>query len=312
MRLPDLTRLRYFVAVADTLNFRQASELLNIAQPAVSRAIQMLEAELGYKLLARTTRRVTLTEAGAVLARDARQAMQLLERSVRHSRQLASGKAGEIIAAYSAQAAHGPMADIVIRFRNALPSASVSLYQMASHEQLQAIESGQVDLGFMLSAACKPPLSHLRVVTERFVLLVSRYHPFSDRGSVALSEVKDAQFVMGTNKRWETFRTLVNSACLTAGFLPTIVEEADDVPVLLQLVSLQRGVTLYGSAITATLPPDVVAVPVSDPQAAFDIGIAWDARRQTPLASEFISFVEMQLAGDVQLSPPVTPSALKA
>lgn len=297
MRLPDLTRLRYFLAVAETLNFRQASERLNIAQPAVSRAIQMLEAELGYRLLQRTTRRVTLTEAGAVLARDARQAMQLLERSVRHSRQLASGKAGELILAYSAQAAHGPMADLVIRFRNFLPSASVSLYQMASHEQLLAIESGRIDLGFMLSAACKPPLSHMRVMTERFVLLVSRYHPFSRRDSVALGEIKDAQFVMGTNKRWETFRTLVNSACLSAGFLPTVIEEADDVPVLLQLISMQRGVTLYGSAVTATLPPDVVAIPITDPHAAFDIGIAWDARRHTPLVGEFLAFVEARSQG---------------
>ena len=194
--------------------------------------------------------------------------------------------------AYSAQAAQGPMADIVIEFRNSFPPASISLYQMASHEQLQAIENGQVDLGFMLSAACKSPLSHLRVATERFVLLVSRYHPLSGRGSVALHEVKDAQFVMGTNKRWETFRSLVNNACLSAGFLPTIVEEADDVPILLQLVSLQRGVTLYGSAITSTLPRDVIAIPVSDSHASFDIGIAWDGRRETPLVGEFIKFVE--------------------
>lgn len=292
MRLPDLTRLRYFLAVADTLSFRRASEVLNVAQPAVSRAVQTLEAELGFKLLDRTTRRVSLTAAGTILAKDARQAMLLLERSVRHSRQLASGEAGEIIVAYSAQAAHGPMADLVVRFRNAHQSATVSLYQMASHEQLNAIETGQVDLGFMLSAACKAPLSHLPLGQERFVLLVSHYHPLSGRQSVSLGELKDAQFVMGTNKRWETFRSLVSNVCLQAGFLPTIVEEADDVPVLLQLVALQRGVTLYGASIASALFPGVVAIPVSDDHARFDMGVAWDRRRETPLVKEFLRFLD--------------------
>jgi DNA-binding transcriptional LysR family regulator len=125
------------------------------------------------------------------------------------------------------------MEELVVQFRSIFTSATVSLYQMASHEQLQVTETGQIDLGFMLSAACKAPLSHLHVRSERFVLLASRYHPLAGRNSIKLEELKDAPFVMGTNKRWETFRSLVNNACLTAGFLPTIVEEADDVPVLL-------------------------------------------------------------------------------
>ncbi|WP_283801607.1 LysR substrate-binding domain-containing protein [Nitratireductor sp. GZWM139] len=291
MRVPDLTRLRYFLAVAEELNFRKASERLNVAQPAVSRAVQALEKELGFRLFDRTTRRVSLTDAGEVLANDAKKAMLLLERSTRHARQLASGYAGEIVIAYSAQASYGPMAEFVVKFRSAHPSATISLYQMASHEQLRALEAGEVDVGFMLSAACKAPLSLLPVVKERFVLLVSIYHPLSRRTAVSLSELKDAGFVMGTDKRWETFRSLVSNSCLSAGFLPTIIEEADDVPVLLQLVALQRGVTLYGSSIRSALPEDIVAIPLIDDCAQFEIGVAWDRTRETPLVKEFICFL---------------------
>lgn len=290
--LPNLTRLRYFAVVADTLNFRQASEILHIAQPALSRSIQTLEDELGFKLLYRTTRHVSLTDAGAILAEDAKQAIQLLESSVQRSRQLAAGKAGEITLAYSAQVAQDTLSDLVLQFREFRPSVAVGLYQMASDEQLQAIKNSQVDVGLMLSDACTAHLSHSRVYEERFVLLVSRKHPLADRKSVALDELAALDFVMGSAGRWATFISIVNNVCHKAGFLPTVVDEASDVPVLLELVALERGVTLYGSAITSLLRPDVVAVPISDAHAAFDIGIVWDEKRLSPLGQELVAFIE--------------------
>ncbi|MBX6426969.1 MAG: LysR family transcriptional regulator [Variibacter sp.] len=286
----DLERLRCFLAVADRLSFREAAQRLNIAQPAVSRAVKTLEAELGFKLLERTTRRVALTEAGAVLAREASEAFQRLQRAVRSAEQAAAGEAGEIMLAYSAQAAHGPMAEIVVQFRSAFPNARVSLYLMSSQEQLEAFETGTIDVGFLLSAACKRPLRHLVVARERFVVLVSKHDPLAARPSIALAELAQTPFVMGTPKRWLTFRSLIHSACLQSGFLPTVVEEADDVPVLLQLVSLRRGVTLYGAAIRSALPPDVTAIPLRDEHATFDISLAWNAMQDAPLVRRFIAF----------------------
>jgi DNA-binding transcriptional LysR family regulator len=285
---PDLIHLRYFLAVADELSFRAAAENLNVAQPAVSRGIQQLEAKLGFKLLERTTRHVALTPAGSVLAKQAADAMQLLQRAVRNAGQVAAGTAGEIIVGYSAQAANGVMPEIVVRFRTAFPDAQVGLYSLASDEQIAALQSGRTDLGFLLSNACKAPLQHMVISRERFVLLISKYHPFAARTSVHVSDLADMPFVMGTPKRWASFRSLIDNVCLKAGFLPTVVEETDDVPVLLQLVSLQRGVTLYGTSVVPSLPPDIKAVKIKDVHATFDLSIAWRSD-PTPLVREFIA-----------------------
>lgn len=291
----NLTRLRYFVTVADTLNFREASEILSVAQPAISRSIQTLETDLGFKLLERTTRRVNLTAAGAALAGDAREALQLLERSICHARRLASGQAGEVVLAYSAQAAQGPMADLVVRFRHSHPGTAVSLYQMSSDEQSEALESGQIELGLMLSAACDVAMNHLLVCHERLVALVPRHHPLAHRDAIALRELRGLDFVTGTPQRWRTFLSLMNDVCQGAGFLPTVVEEASDVPVLIRLIAQNRGVTLYGASITSILPPEVVAVPISDPHAYFDIGVVWDNAHISPLAEEFVSFLNTEI-----------------
>lgn len=141
----------------------------------------------------------------------------------------------------------------------------------------------------MLSAACKDPLRHVVVARERFVVLVSKHHPLGRRSSLSLSQLANIPFLMGTPRRWLTFRSLINNVCLKASFLPTVVEEADDVPLLLQLVSLERGVTLYGSAVAPSLPADIVAVPIREPYATFDVSVAWLEGRETPLTGEFIT-----------------------
>lgn len=292
-RLPDLGRLRYFLAVADCLNFRQAAQRLNVAQPAISRAVRQLEDELGFALFERTTRRVVLTEAGALLRVEGEQALRRLALALRQASQAAKGEAGELSLAYSAQAAHGPMAEIVVGFRSARPEAQVNLNLLSTQDQIDALLEGSLDVGFLLSAACKPPLSHVVVARERFVVLVSKHDQLARRRSIALAELSERPFVIGTMRRWNTFRSLVHHACLSAGFLPTIIDEADDVPLLLQLISLRRGVTLYGAAIAPTLLPDIAAIPVSDAQAAFDISIAWNEQFATPLIRAFVSHTRL-------------------
>lgn len=298
MLLYDLTHLRYFLTVAETLNFRRAAEQLNVAQPAVSRAVQQLESRLGFALLERTTRRVTLTAAGAALAKQAGDAMRQLQRAVRSAAQIASGTAGEIIVGYSAQAANGAMPKIVVRFRAAFPDAQVGLYSLASDEQIAALQSGRIDLGFMLTEACKAPLEHMTISRERFVVLLSKFHPLAAQSSISIAELANVPFVMGTPKRWATFRSLIDNACLKAGFLPTVKEETDDVPVLFQLVSLQRGITLYGASITPSLPPDIKALRIRDSFATFDLSIAWRSD-PTPLVREFVALARATSKGAV-------------
>jgi DNA-binding transcriptional LysR family regulator len=288
-RLPELSRLRCFLSVAEVLSFRGAADRLNVAQPAISRAVQRLEAEIGFPLLERSTRRVSLTPAGALLAHEANAALDQLARGLAAARQLHAGTAGEIVVAYGNQAASGVMLDLVMAFRGAFPDAQVGLYSLSSDEQWAALRDGSIDLGFLLTAACREGLRHLIVARERFVVLVAAGHPFASKPSVRLRTLADMPFVLGTAKRWGTFRSLVDDACKRAGFDPQIIEEADDAPLLLQLVALGRGVTLYGSGIAPSLPPGIKAVPVSDARAWFEVSVAWDENRRRPLVDAFLA-----------------------
>lgn len=165
------TKIRYFLAVADAMSFRKAAQMLGIAQPAISRSVRHLEQQLGFQLLERSTRHMSLTPAGQVLHRDAGEAMDRLLRACARAAQAAQGLSGMVKVGYSTFAANGSMSDIIIEFRRLYPDARVGLRLLASSEQAVAIEEGTLDLGFMMAKVPAP--SGLRMPISRERLLAS-------------------------------------------------------------------------------------------------------------------------------------------
>src|ERR1700758_4112561 len=99
--MPELRHLRYFVAVAEELNFSRAARRLRMAQPPLSAAIRQLEAELGTNLFIRSSREVTLTDAGRVLLDGARRTLAEAERTVVAARRAGAGEIGSLRVGFS-------------------------------------------------------------------------------------------------------------------------------------------------------------------------------------------------------------------
>lgn len=296
-RLPNLRQLHYFSVVAETLSFRAASSELNIAQPAISRAVRDLEVALGQPLVERTTRSVRLSPQGRALAEGMRRARREIETALREVEQIAEGERGELLVGYSAQATHGPMSRLLLDFKKAHPHVVIRLRLLSSEEQIQQIEAGTIDLGFLLSACVRPGIGHVEVAREHLVALLPSLHPLAERRSIPLATLRSDPFIMGTLERWQAFRTITDSACLQSGFLPNVVGVADDVPLLLEMIAAGQGVTLFGSAIRHSLPPGVVAVPLdrgSDRGGAggFGISLAWrgEIEEALPLMRLLVGF----------------------
>lgn len=285
-------KMQYFLAVGETLSFRTAAEQIGIAQPALSRSIRQLEQQLGFALFERTTRRVTLTPAGETLHRDAAEAMQRLTRAVTHARKVAQGFSGTIMVGYSTFAATGPMPDIIIEFRKQYPDAQVGLRLLASSEQATAFEEGTIDLGFIMSVVSTPPQKNIPISKERLIALVPARHPWARHRSIPLETLVTAPIVIGTASRWRGFRSLVNDLIGTHGLSLNIAEEADDLPVLLQLVQSGFGCTILDASFVSTLPPGIKAVEIEDTAATLDIALAWRDGNLSPLAARFVAIAK--------------------
>jgi DNA-binding transcriptional LysR family regulator len=283
-------RMQHFLAVGETLSFRKAAEQLGIAQPALSRSVRQFEQQLGFALFERTTRRVALTPAGEALYRDAADTMQRLTRAITHATRVAQGLSGTIMVGYSTFAATGPMPDIIIEFRKQYPDAQVGL--LASSEQATAFEEGTIDLGFIMSIVSTPPQKNIPISRERLIALVPARHPWARRRTITLPMLVTAPIVIGTSSRWRGFRSLVNDMIGTRGLSLNIAEEADDLPVLLQLVQSGFGCTILDASFIPTLPPGIKALTIDGTSATLDIALAWRDGNLSPLAARFVEIAK--------------------
>ncbi|MFA8385380.1 MAG: LysR family transcriptional regulator [Pelagibaca sp.] len=280
----DLRHFRYALAVSDAGGFRAAAEMLNIAQPAISKAVKDTETDLGFRIFDRGGQVVVPTEEGRAFLEDARQVVAMFERVIRASRRNTEGASGHIIIGYSALATSRQISDGLDRFHRAVPGVQVEMHVMSTDNMLRSLKSGQVDLGFLLSHAT---VGSSDVVQKP--VWSSRIGVVAPHGEVpqTLDDLRHARFILGVRENWRSWRALLDTACQDAGFEPNVVEEAWDVQVILQRVAEGRGVTLYPMSAAPSMPATLELAPVEGFDQDATISLAWHTNGDTNLLKSF-------------------------
>src|ERR1700755_1336395 len=148
----ELRHLRYFVAVGEEQHYGRASRILRVAQPALSRQIQDLEKEVGFKLFDRLPRGVKLSAAGKLFLEDARRILQAISGATTRAARVARGQSGTLRVGFPENASwHGVVPESLRRFRKRQPDAELQLTPATSLEQIEAIRSGRLDAGFVFN-----------------------------------------------------------------------------------------------------------------------------------------------------------------
>ncbi|MEP1592164.1 LysR family transcriptional regulator [Sulfitobacter sp.] len=280
----DLRHLRYALAVADAQGFRAAAEMLNIAQPAISKAVKDTEVDLGFRIFDRSGPRVIPTPEGVVFLDDARQTVAQFERTIRASRQNAAGARGHIIVGYSALATSRQISEALDAFHRSVPGVQVEMHVMSTDNMLKNLKSGAIDLGFLLShpTVGAPGIDQMPVWNSRIGVVAP-----AGEAPAQVDDLAEMPFVMGLRENWRSWRALLDSACDRAGLTPVVVDEAWDVQVILQRVAERRGVTLFPMTIAESLPAALELVPIAGLDAEATISMAWSIKADTGLLRQF-------------------------
>ena len=142
----ELRHLRYFVAVGEEQHYGRGAQRLRVAQPALSRQIQDLEEEVGFKLFDRLSRGVKLSPAGKSFLEEARRILQHVEEATRRAKRVASGQLGTLRVGFiESMSWHGVVPDSFRQFRERQPDAELQIKPLSSLEQIAAVRSGQLD-----------------------------------------------------------------------------------------------------------------------------------------------------------------------
>ncbi|SEP66241.1 transcriptional regulator, LysR family [Streptomyces sp. yr375] len=260
--------LRYFVAVAEELNFARAADRLGISPPPLSRAIRLLETELGVTLFARTTHSVALTPAGTVLLTEARTALDALEAAARRARRAADAEP-KLVLAMKADGDAGLLEALCARYAQEPAALPVAIRLSRWQEQPRLLRLGEADAALIYEPFDRTGLDAETLATEPQVAALAASHPLAARDRLVLADLG-----------------------LHPGELPRYLHEircqGHDLAQLLTLTGLGRVMPLLPASVAVRYPrPGVVYRPVSDAPPAV-LMIAWPQQSRSTATAALV------------------------
>ena len=246
----DIKSLSTFVTVARLKSFSKAAQHLHRVQPAISRQIAQLEAQLNVKLFERNTREVRITPAGYVLLEGAEEILQQLERTKRRVIQAGQGLSGELRIGYISSACSAFLPKLISHFRQTHPDITVTLFDMTVQQQLDAFAAQQIDIGFSRAPANSSEIAQFQTHTlyeDHLIAVVPDCHPYATQTQIPLSALAKEPFILFKRQEAEGLFEQVIAQCYDKSFFPTIISQ----PVTMQTVLTEVGSGLGVSVIPA-------------------------------------------------------------
>jgi LysR family transcriptional regulator, benzoate and cis,cis-muconate-responsive activator of ben and cat genes len=262
--MAELRHLRYFVAVAEELNFSRAARRLRMAQPPLSAAIRQLEAELGTELFRRSSREVALTEAGRVLLDGARRTLAEAERALSATRRAGAGELGSLRIGFSWSARFETLPAVGRAFRARRPDVELLTEEMWNARMIEAIQSGAIDLAIALSAQISDGVTYTPIRSERVIAILSSNNARASDRAVPLDALSAHEFVLFPREYAPRLYDKLVGFCRSAGFEPRIRRESFHAGWDLGLMGDDHAVALAPESVSRGLPAGVLAVALAD------------------------------------------------
>ena len=291
----ELRHLRYFVAIGEEQHYGRAARRLRVAQPALSRQIQDLEEELGFKLFERLPRGVKLSAAGKLFLEDARRILREVSEAAVRAGRVASGRSGTLRVGFTENASwRGVVPESFRRFWELQPEAELQLQPSASSEQLEAIRSGRLDAGFVnFMPKSDLELDQFPVAIHHVELAAPKRHALTKLKKLRLRDLTDVPFVWFPRWANPAFYDRLMHECYRGGLKsPRIVQEGLNEATILSLVSSGLGVGWVVGTARWRSPESVVILPVVDLTMPLPLALAWRRDNTSTLLANFIAEVQ--------------------
>jgi len=298
----DLDDLQALLALADTLHFGRAADRLHVSQPALSKRLRRMEERIGGPLLVRGYRDVRLTDAGRLLAARGRHLIGEASAAVALTQRAARGEAGLLRIGFGIASIFSLLPDVLLQFGRAHPDIQLHLRDMSTPDQIEALVSGKLDVGFIRRRNSDERLQMRHVLTEHLVAALGPHVRWSTRAG--LRSVATEPFIVIARSRSASFHDHVLSVCAAAGFAPRVVQEAFELFTVVSLVRAGLGVALVPRSAALMRLPGVRFQELRLPQAEWNIALAWhrDSDR-VPLVRRFIDAVPQAQAAPAARAP---------
>jgi len=287
----ELRHVRYFLAVAEYLNFSKAAQQLHIAQPPLSRQIRQLEDDLGVALFVRSKRRVELTKAGRVFLDEARKLVVQAGHATEAARHAQKGEFG-VVKIGIASGLGGIVGKAVAEHCRRFPTINIECKDVFSTVQNEALHKCEIDVGML-----RPPIDQVNLdcellYEEEFVVVLPRAHRLARRKFLKLKEVADEPLIVFDRSfscgLYDKILGLYSRQGLTPHFTVTHVEAHEEAGAI--MVATGRAIFIgAGAIVTRSVHGiDLVSVPLNETDAKIEVYMAWRKDEESAAVHSFL------------------------
>jgi DNA-binding transcriptional LysR family regulator len=298
----ELRHLRYFVAVAEECNFRRASLKLHVAQPALSVQVRQLEEEIGTPLFSRAGRGVTLTAAGEVFLGYARQALRETMSGVERARQAGSGDIGHLNIGYSTAAGFLVFPAVIPVFRREHPGVELNFRSLFLGQQLEALEAGQIDIGFGYLPFSQEGLDVARLTNEDLVAVIPVGHRLARERSITINDLSGEALVLPDRRVMPQLRQLISDLFDLTGSTMSVAYEVEHAMNLLNFVGAGLGCSLLSNYVLRIKQDTVMYKTIDPPNLSLEFAV-FKRKDSTPPADRLFQVAIRELKNLKALNP---------
>ncbi|HKX31728.1 MAG TPA: LysR substrate-binding domain-containing protein [Blastocatellia bacterium] len=292
----ELRHLRYFVAIAEELNFRRASKIVHIAQPALSQQIKQLEDELGVALFVRSHHKVELTAAGRTFYASAQMILKEARQAVADARAVEQGEAGRITVAFVSSAAISVLPSLLTFIRVQLPRAEVELKELAPGEQIDALYHHKLDLGIFHAQLEDAAFETAVMAREALIVALPGANRFAKNRSIDLHEIAGETIIIPARHATPGYFERARAAFQAAGVLPERIYHTSLLQTGLLLVGAGLGISLVPESFRRIKVQGVVYRPLANGSPTIDLIAAWRRDNNSPLLARLANEIRAHSA----------------
>ncbi|MDY6901933.1 MAG: LysR family transcriptional regulator [Cyanobacteriota bacterium] len=284
----EFRQLRYFVAVAEELNFNRAAKRLYISQQALSKQIRDLEDELEIQLFYRTKHQVKLTEAGAVFLKESKQILVQAQKAVQISQRAARGEIGKIKLSFVASALHTVLPKILEIFQESYPDIEIVMDENCTQDQVQALFKNESDVGFVYLPIEDKNFNIQPIMEDSLVVVLPENHPLSTLENLPLKALKNESFILHPRYEGPVLYDKILNLCEGAGFVPKVVQEVHTSKTRIGWVAAGFGISFVFASLQNLINSQVVYKQVNEVEIALELAVVWKKDNASPVVQEFL------------------------
>ncbi len=287
----ELRHFTYFLAVAEELHFRKAAERLFISQPGLSRQIKQMEEIIGAELFIRNKRNVSLTAAGMYLKKEITYIFNHIDFTIKQTALIDIGSEGEVRIGFLGSAMQTVIPEFLVKVDKEYPKIQFSLEEMANKDQVKAILSDQLDIGFVRLARVPDGIHIKAVQTDTFSLVLPKGHVLNSKNFKNIAQVSDEHFILFSSYYSSVYYDKIMSICEDQDFTPIVSHKSVHAQTIFKLVESGLGVAIVPTSLQYGFDLEVKFLEIPKIHQRAELSVIWKKDNRNPALSKVKEFL---------------------